>query len=134
MDVLDVLVAVLTGLLGGVASGLLGIGGGAVFVPAMVLLLDEPQHAAQGASLAVIVLTATSGTIVNVSHDNVDYRIFSRVMPAAVVAVLLGSYVASLMSADTLQTLFGVVVVAVASRMLLSTFRRQSQEVQARVE
>jgi uncharacterized membrane protein YfcA len=55
-------------------------------------------------------------------------------MPAAVVAVLLGSYVASLMSADTLQTLFGVVVVAVASRMLLSTFRRQSQEVQARVE
>jgi uncharacterized protein len=134
MDAFDILIALLTGLLGGVASGLLGIGGGAIFVPAMVLLLDEPQHGAQGASLAVIVLTATSGTIVNARHHNVDYTVFGRVMPAAVVAVLVGSYLASLLSADTLQTLFGVIVIAVALRMLFGTFRQETPEVQAQVE
>ena len=123
MDALAIVIAILTGLVGGVASGLFGVGGGAIFVPAMVLLLGEEQHTAQGVSLAVIVLTATSGTYVNLRHQNVERTVFAAVTPVAVIAVLAGSYLANLLSADVLQRIFGVAVVLVALRMFYATWR-----------
>lgn len=123
MDALEIVIAILTGLVGGVASGLFGVGGGAIFVPAMVLLLGEEQHTAQGVSLAVIVLTATSGTYVNLRHRNVERNVFAAVTPVAVIAVLAGSYLANLLSADVLQRIFGVAVVLVALRMFYATWR-----------
>ena len=53
--------ALVIGFIGGFAGGLLGIGGGAIYIPAMVLILDEQQHLAQGASLAAIISTAVVG-------------------------------------------------------------------------
>ena len=123
MDIVELIVAVGIGLVGGVASGLFGVGGGAIFVPAMVLLLNEDQHTAQGVSLAVIVLTAIAGSYVNLTHENVDSRVFRAVTPAAVVAVLAGSYIASLLSGEALQRIFGIAVVMVAIRMLYATWR-----------
>jgi uncharacterized protein len=123
MDIVELIVAVGIGLVGGVASGLFGVGGGAIFVPAMVLLLNEDQHTAQGVSLAVIVLTAIAGSYVNLTHDNVDSKVFRAVTPAAVVAVLVGSYMASLLSGEALQRIFGIAVVVVAIRMLYAAWR-----------
>lgn len=123
MDAVDVLVAIAVGLIGGVASGLFGVGGGAIFVPAMVLLLGEEQHTAQGVSLAVIVLTAISGSYVNLRHNNVERTVFAAVTPVAVIAVLGSSYVANQLSAETLQRIFGVAVVLVALRMFWTTWR-----------
>jgi uncharacterized membrane protein YfcA len=123
MDAVDVLVAIAVGFIGGVASGLFGVGGGAIFVPAMVLLLGEEQHTAQGVSLAVIVLTAISGSYVNLRHNNVEKTVFAAVTPVAVIAVLGSSYVANQLSAETLQRIFGVAVVLVALRMFWTTWR-----------
>ena len=53
----EIVLLLAVGFAGGFAGGLLGIGGGAIYVPAMVLLLEENQHLAQGASLAAIVAT-----------------------------------------------------------------------------
>jgi uncharacterized membrane protein YfcA len=47
----DLLAILFLGLLGGIVSGMLGVGGGIVFVPTLVVLLAEEQHVAQGVSL-----------------------------------------------------------------------------------
>ena len=56
MDIGSAGLLVLIGLLAGVLSGFVGIGGGVVMVPALVMLLGYSQHQAQGTSLAVLVL------------------------------------------------------------------------------
>src|SRR3954462_4801224 len=56
MDTQIVLIVILIGVVAGMLSGLVGIGGGLVIVPALVYFLGMPQHAAQGTSLALILL------------------------------------------------------------------------------
>ena len=57
----DVLLIFGVGLLAGVLSGLFGVGGGVLLVPAMVIVLGYGQHLAQGTSLLVIIPTAIAG-------------------------------------------------------------------------
>lgn len=65
---------VLIGAAAGIASGLAGIGGGTVLVPAMVFLLGMDQHTAEGTSLLAILFTAAAATRVNVANRFVDWR------------------------------------------------------------
>jgi uncharacterized protein len=58
VSIADGLVAIAVGIVAGVYAGLLGVGGGIVMVPALVLLLDQPQRVAEGTSLLAIVATA----------------------------------------------------------------------------
>src|SRR3972149_5461773 len=67
----EIFAALAIGLVGGFAGGLLGIGGGAIYVPAMVLLLHEQQHLAQGASLAAIIATGIAGGLTHPPRQNV---------------------------------------------------------------
>ena len=67
MDI-DIVTALLIGLAGGTFGGLLGIGGGTLFVPALVLIMGLEQHTAQGISLVVIIPTAMSATAANLKR------------------------------------------------------------------
>lgn len=118
------------GLVGGVLAGMLGIGGGAVFVPAMVLLLGEEQHAAQGVSLAVIVFTAATGSFSHLRNQNVDLAVARWIIPFAVPASVLGAWLANRLDAETLQRVFGATILLVSLQMLRGSWlawRRQRQ-------
>jgi hypothetical protein len=119
----DVVVALLIGLAGGTFGGLLGIGGGTLFVPALVLILGEDQHVAQGVSLVVIVPTAMSATAANLRRGYVDREVAAWVTPAAVALALGGAFLAGRIEGETLSRIFGVVVVYVGSRSLYSSWR-----------
>ncbi|MEZ4501989.1 MAG: sulfite exporter TauE/SafE family protein [Dehalococcoidia bacterium] len=119
----SVIAALLIGLAGGAFGGLLGIGGGTLFVPALVLLLGEEQHVAQGVSLVVIIPTAISATTANLRGGLVDLEVAKWVTPFAVGAALLAAWVAGQIGADTLSRVFGVVVLYVGSRTLFTTWR-----------
>jgi len=119
----SVIAALLIGLAGGAFGGLLGIGGGTLFVPALVLLLGEEQHVAQGVSLVVIIPTAISATTANLRGGLVDLEVAKWVTPFAVGAALLAAWVAGQIGADTLSRVFGVVVLYVGSRTLYTTWR-----------
>ena len=123
MDI-DVIIALLIGLAGGTFGGLLGIGGGTLFVPALVLILGEDQHVAQGISLVVIVPTALSATIANLRRGYVDKQVATWVTPAAVVLALGGAFVAGQLEGDTLSRVFGVVVLYVGSRSLYTNWKK----------
>lgn len=118
----DLVIGLLIGLVGGAFGGLLGIGGGTLFVPAMVLILGTDQHVAQGVSLVVIIPTALSATQANLRRGFVDIQASKWVTPFAVLLAFAGAFVAGLLEGDVLSRIFGVIVVYVGGRTLVTTW------------
>ena len=121
----EIIVTLITGLVGGFAGGLLGIGGGAIYVPAMVLLLGEEQHIAQGASLAAIIATAVVGSVTHLRRGNVDVKTVAWVAPFAVVASFGAAFLADALDAQVLRRIFAVVIVFFALQMIVGALRRE---------
>lgn len=119
----EIVVGLLTGIAGGFLGGMFGVGGGAIYVPAMVLLLDQQQHVAQGVSLAVIIATALVGAATHLRQGNVDARVTALVTPSAVIAAVGGAVLANQIDAEALRRLFGVVVLYIGVSMLIGTVR-----------
>jgi len=124
----QVLVAVGIGLVSGVFAGLAGIGGGVVIVPASVLLLGLDQHVAQGTSLAAIVLTAISGSVVNMKNRRVDLRDSAVIGLGGVGGSLVGTRLALEVEGQTLSLAFGFLVLFVAARTLYRVLRSRSAQ------
>jgi uncharacterized protein len=115
--------ALVVGLIGGFAGGLLGIGGGAIYIPAMVLLMNVSQHDAQGASLAAIVATGLVGGITHWRQGNVDARSVRYVAPVAIVAGFGAAFLADALDATVLQRIFAVVVLYLSLNLIIGTLR-----------
>jgi len=116
---MNYLIAGLIGLVGGVTSGMFGVGGGVVMVPAMVLLLGVKDiKVAIGTSLAVIVPTAIMGSYKHHQHGNVDWRTAACLAPTAIMGGFLGVWITTLMSADNLKKAFGAFLVLVGVKLL----------------
>jgi len=97
VDLLELLILSLAGLFGGVLAGLFGVGGGAVFVPALVYAAGWKIGEAAAASLIIIVFSALSGTLRNMRGEApVDWRaaaIFSSVVaPSALIGVAVSRF------------------------------------------
>jgi uncharacterized membrane protein YfcA len=115
------LLAGIVGLIGGITSGLFGVGGGVVMVPAMMLLLSPPIRdikQAIGTSLLVIVPTALMGTWKHAQHGNVDWRMALALVPTAIVGGYLGAYFTTLIHADNLKKAFGGFLILVGAKLL----------------
>jgi uncharacterized protein len=112
---------VLMGLASGVVAGLLGVGGGIIVIPALIVLFAVPDAVAKGTSLLVIIPTAISGTAVNHRHGNVDLRIAAVVGVTGAAAAFGGSQLATHIGAHLSSILFAVLLLAVATRMLLAS-------------
>lgn len=110
-----VIALVAIGFVTGTLSGLLGIGGGVVMVPAMVVLFSMPPVLAKGTSVAVIVPSSIVGTLRNRAHHNVDLRVGAAIGVAGVVSAIIGSLIASSLSASLSNSLFAMLLVLVAA-------------------
>lgn len=115
MDLSELLILGLAGLFGGVLAGLFGVGGGTVFVPALVYTAGWNIQEAVAASLIIIVFSALSGTLRSMrSEAPVDWKaaaIFSAtVAPAALIGVVLSHYFSETLT----QLVFAGFLVALA--------------------
>ncbi len=110
-----------TGLVSGFLAGLLGIGGGIVMVPVMVLVLGITQQTAQGTSLAAIVPTAISGARTHYRLGHVDLGGAAGLALGGVPGSIAGSRIANALNADTLQGVFGAFLLLMSALMLLQT-------------
>lgn len=125
------LVGLIAGFIGGFAGGLLGVGGGIIYVPAMVLLLDESQHVAQGVSLGAIIATGIVGGVTHLRRGNVDVETAIGVAPAAVIAGFGGAMVADLLDAEVLRRIFAVIVLYFGITTIVRVLRSEPiQEVE----
>lgn len=106
------------GLLVGLLTGLVGVGGGFLIVPALTLLVGLPMPAAVGTSLLVIVMNATAGLIGYAAHVELDVRLTAIVTGAAVSGAIFGGMLSTRIGAAMLRRLFGLFVLAIAAYIL----------------
>ncbi len=111
--------ALVVGSIAGLASGLLGIGGGLVMVPLLVAFLSLSQHHAHATSLAAIVLIAAGGAVVFGSAGEVDLRYAGLVAAGALVGAPVGARLMARTSEANLQIAFGIFMVVVGATLVL---------------
>ena len=102
----------------GILSGLFGVGGGIVLVPAMVLLLGVAQRRAQATSLAAIVPIATVGALVFGGAASVDLAAAALLIVGALLGVRVGGAVLPRIGDERLRLIFGLLLAGVAVAML----------------
>jgi uncharacterized membrane protein YfcA len=108
------------GLLAGILSGLLGVGGGLIMVPGMVFLLRLRQHVANATSLAAIVPTAVAGVLAFGKASSVDWKVGLVLAAGSIPGANLGARMMSSIPADRLRTIFGVFVGATGIVLLVT--------------
>ena len=114
---------ILIGLLAGIVSASLGVGGGMVFVPALVVLFEFDQHLAQGTSLAVIVPTTIIGAWVHARAGRVEWHAAIPIAVGGIAGGVLGAFTALALEPDVLRRMFAVLLAVTAARMLLNSRR-----------
>ena len=114
---LEIAAAIVIGLVAGALGGLFGVGGGLVFVPALVLLFDLGQVQAEATSLLAIIPVVAAGTWRQHRYGNVRWRVAGIVGTAAVIGVELGVLTAKALPEATLRRLFALLMFIVAAQL-----------------
>jgi uncharacterized protein len=102
----------------GVLTGFLGVGGGFVILPALVLLLALPMDAAVGTSLIVIALTSATALLAHLASGSIDWALAGALTASAVVGALAGSRIGEHVSERRLRQAF-VSLLAILGILLL---------------
>jgi uncharacterized membrane protein YfcA len=114
---MDVVGAIVIGLLAGALGGLFGVGGGLIFVPTLVLLFGFGQVEAEATSLLAIIPVVFAGTWRQHLYGNVRWRAALVIGVVAVAGVELGVLTAKSLPEETLQRLFGLLLIVVAAQL-----------------
>lgn len=114
----------LLGAIAGTSAGLLGIGGGLIMVPALLMIFPEigidgghMVHMAIGTSLAAIVFSSISSVYSHHRHGGVIWKLFAKVAPGVIVGAVLGSTIAHYLPGDILKRIFGVLEIMIGIHM-----------------
>ena len=115
---LKITVLLLTGGLAGFTSGMMGVGGGAIMIPAMVLLAGFDQHVAQGTSLLVMVPAGSAGAYAHWKLGNVRAALLRGLVPGVLAGSFLGGTMAHHLSDSALRMIFAAVLIWTGARYL----------------
>jgi hypothetical protein len=105
-----VIILLASGLAAGFLSGMMGVGGGSLMVPAMVLFAGFGQHGAQGTSLLAMVPGGAVGAVTHARLGNVVARLLPGLIPGIIAGTYLGGTLAHLLSEGVLRVIFAVVL------------------------
>ncbi|MBK6343450.1 MAG: sulfite exporter TauE/SafE family protein [Flavobacteriales bacterium] len=120
LDAQTIGLLIIVGLLAGILSGFVGVGGGIIMVPALIWLLHYNQHQAQGTSLAVLMLPVVLLAVRNYWKEGmIDWKVVGIIAAAFVAGGYFGSKGALALPADTVKRVFGVVMLFVAIKLIL---------------
>jgi hypothetical protein len=108
----------LTGIFSGFLSGMMGVGGGTIMVPAMVLLSGFSQHTAQGTSLLSMVPAGGVGAFTHWKLGNVKSDLLTGLIPGILIGTYLGGSLAHILSEGTLRVVFAGVLIWTGLRYL----------------
>jgi len=118
LSIAGLLLLVVIGLASGALAGLLGVGGGIIMVPAMVVLFGIPGAVAKGTSLAVIIPTSVMGTLRNRKRANADLPAAAAVGLAGVLSGFPAGLIAAHLDETLSNVLFAILLVIVAARLI----------------
>lgn len=119
MSTATILLLIIIGLAAGFLSGLVGIGGGIIIVPALVLLAGFSQKLAQGTSLGILLLPVGILAVIQYYKQGyVDIKYVTIVALAFVLGSLLGSKLALSLSDDKMKKIFAILMLVISVKML----------------
>ena len=124
---MDVAAAILLGFAGGTVGGLLGVGGGILFVPALAIFLDQSQVGAEGTSLLAIIPVALAGAWRQSRYGNVRLREAVLIGVLSPLGVAVGVVVANAVSQRALELTFAGLALLIAARLIVRALRPQPQ-------
>lgn len=127
MELADLLLAAAFGLAGGVLGGLVGVGGGILFVPALVIFLDESQLRAEATSLLAIVIVAAAGTWRQRAYGNVRLADGAVIGALSVAGVAAGVVVANEVPERVLEVSFAALAIAIAAQLVVRASRQAAE-------
>jgi uncharacterized membrane protein YfcA len=108
-------------LLVGLLTGLFGVGGGFLIIPALVLLLGVPMPIAVGSSLAIIVANSVTGTLSHLGGADIDWTVAATFAGTAIACSLIAGQLGTRLDTRRLQRWFAYLVFAVAAYVLADT-------------
>jgi len=119
MTTQTIVLLVIVGLLAGMLSGLVGLGGGVIIVPALVYLLGFSQHQAQGTSLGILLLPAGIFAVLNYyKRGYIDLKVVLLLFVGFLVGGYLGSKLSLNLPEATLKKVFACALVLIAAKVL----------------
>jgi uncharacterized membrane protein YfcA len=119
MSVPTILLLLIVGVMAGILSGLVGLGGGVIIVPALVYLLGFSQHRATGTSLGILLLPAGIFAVMNYYKKGyIDIKVVLLIFIGFLLGGYLGSKISLNMPEGTLKKVFAVVLLLIAGKVL----------------
>jgi uncharacterized membrane protein YfcA len=115
--------AALLGFLGGMVGGLLGVGGGVLFVPALAIFMDQSQVQAEATSLLAIVPVAAVAVWRQLGYGNVRVREGLVIGALSPVGVGIGVVVANAVSQRALELIFAGLALLIATQLVIRALR-----------
>jgi len=119
-----ILIYFLIGFFAGTMSGLLGIGGGMVVVPALAVAFnllhmpaDSIMRMASGTALAVMIITTASSMMAHIRRKGVVWPIILKMLPYIILGVIIGAFLAARLPVNMVRIFFGIFVLLIAIKM-----------------
>jgi len=106
-----IVILLLTGVFTGFLSGMMGVGGGTIMVPSMVLLAGITQHTAQGSSLLAMIPAGGVGAYTHWRLGNVNAGILTGLIPGILIGTYMGGSFAYILSESALRLLFAAMLI-----------------------
>jgi len=120
MTTIQLIIVLLIGLTAGLVSGALGVGGGIIIVPSLILFLGFSQHMAQGTSLAILLLpTGILAVMQYYKNGFVDFKVAFILMLLFVIGAYLGSIISVNIPDKMLRKIFGIFMLLVSIKMII---------------
>jgi uncharacterized protein len=124
MDFQALIILILIGLAAGVLSGLVGVGGGIILVPALVYFLGYNQHQAQGTSLGVLTIPVTILAFLTYykecleTNSPIEFKVVFIIAGGFLIGGFLGSFLAVRIDQQTLKKIFALILFYTGIKML----------------
>ena len=129
MTIQTILILAATGLMAGILSGFVGVGGGIIIVPSLVFLLGMSQHSAQGTSLFVLCLPVVFLALFNYwKEGQVNWKFGLIIAVTFLIGGFVGSKLSLKLSPSLVQIIFGLIMAYVSFRLLFAGFSTLSSD------
>ncbi len=123
MTIQTLFILIAIGIFAGLLSGLVGVGGGVIIVPALIYFLGLTQHQAIGTSLFILLLPVGILAVLNYyKAENINFAFGTVIAIAFVVGGYFGSKLSLKLSSDMVKIIFGFFLLYVAIKVLYNGF------------
>jgi hypothetical protein len=120
-----IIILAIAGAATGFLSGMMGVGGGTIMVPVMVLLAGFGQHMAQGTSLLVMIPAGIVGAFTHWRLGNVNNKILYGLIVGILAGTYLGGYLAHLIAEDILRLIFVTIMILLSFRYIKTGYPKE---------